>query len=244
MLFGLILSYASGLITAFAPCVLPMLPVILGGSFSHQTKNNRRVYIIISSLLFSLILFTLLLKASTSLIGINPVVWAIFSGLLISALGLFMLFPLQWAQLITKLGIEHRSQTMLGSAVANNSSTVSAVLTGFALGPVFSSCSPTYAWVIASVLPVDITSGLLYLTAYCAGLASALLVIALLGRKVLLKLTWATNPYGIFQRTVAIIFILVGLGVATGLDKKVQTYLVEKDFLHLQLIEEKLLPAK
>jgi ABC-type nickel/cobalt efflux system permease component RcnA len=73
-------------------------------------KDKWRPYIITASLVISLILFTILLKASTALIGIDPRVWAIGSGVLVIILGFFMLFPDLWAQVIGKLGIEHRSQ--------------------------------------------------------------------------------------------------------------------------------------
>ena len=96
MLVTAILSYIAGLLTTLAPCVLPLLPIILGGSLSGERKYKWRPYIITTSLAVSLILFTILLKASTILIGIDPKVWAVGSGLLVIALGLFMLFPDIW----------------------------------------------------------------------------------------------------------------------------------------------------
>ncbi|NBX97372.1 hypothetical protein EBQ81_00705 [bacterium] len=44
------------------------------------------------------------------------------------------------------------------------------------------------------------------------------------------------------MRGIAVLFILVGVFIATGLDKKIQTYLVEKDFLNIKLLEQKLVP--
>lgn len=238
-----LLSFVAGLLTVFAPCVLPLLPVILGGSFDPATRDRRRPYIIIASLLASLVLFTILLKASTVLIGVNPDVWVYFSGGLVIALGIFMLFPNLWVQVIGRLGIEHRSQAMLGKAYQNKNRTVSAILTGAALGPVFSSCSPTYAWVLATVLPSNAALGVFYLVIYCAGVAVALLGVALLGRRLLEKASWATDPKGWFQRAIAILFILVGLFLITGWDKKVQTWLVDKDVFNLIQIEQKLVPT-
>ena len=237
------LSYLAGLLTALAPCVLPLLPVIVGGSFSGDAKrDNKRPYIITASLVVSLILFTLLLKASTALIGIDPMVWAIVSGLIVILLGLFMLVPDLWIRLIVILGIEHRSQRLLGFANATKSKNLSAIITGVALGPIFSSCSPTYAWVIATVLPAEPVAGLVYLTIYCAGVATSLLGIALLGRRLIGTIGWAVNPYGWFQRSIAVVFIIVGLLVITSWDKKIQTYLVEKDFLNLIMLEQRLVP--
>jgi cytochrome c biogenesis protein CcdA/thiol-disulfide isomerase/thioredoxin len=242
MLVTALLSYVAGLLTALAPCVLPLLPIILGGSFVAEKKDKWRPYIITASLVVSLILFTLLLKASTIFIGIDPKVWTIGSGILVIILGIFMLLPDLWARIIGRLGIEHRTQGLLGRAYKQQNGTLSAVLIGAALGPIFSSCSPTYAWVIATVLPSSTLLGMFYLTCYVLGVATALLAIALLGRRLLERIKWASNPRGLFQRGIAILFILVGILVATGLDKKIQTYLVEKDFINIKLLEEKLVP--
>lgn len=243
MLPTALLSYIAGLLTALAPCVLPLLPIILGGSLTGGKKDKRRPYIITASLVVSLIFFTLLLKASTILIGIDPHVWTIGSGVLVIILGLFMLFPDLWVRIIGNLGIEHKSQGLLAKAYTQKNGVISAILIGAALGPIFSSCSPTYAWVIATVLPSSTLLGMFYLTFYVVGVATALLAIALLGRKLLVRIKWASNPRGWFQRGIAVLFIIVGVFVATGWDKKVQTYLVEKDFLNVKSLEEKLVPS-
>lgn len=242
MFLTILLSFVAGLLTTLAPCMLPLLPVILGGSLSGEKKDKWRPYVITASLVVSLILFTLLLKASTVFIGIDPRVWTIGAGVLVIVLGFFMLLPDLWAQIIGKLGIEHRSQGLLGKAYRQENRVLSAILIGAALGPIFSSCSPTYAWVIATVLPSSTLLGMFYLIFYVLGVATALLAVALLGRKLVVRIEWASDPKGWFQRGIAVLFIVVGLFVATGWDKKVQTFLVEKDFLNIKLLEEKLVP--
>ncbi len=57
MLVTALLSYVAGLLTALAPCVLPLLPIILGGSLAGEKKDKWRPYIITGSLVVSLILF-------------------------------------------------------------------------------------------------------------------------------------------------------------------------------------------
>ena len=235
------LSLIAGFLSVLAPCILPLLPIIIGGSLSGN-ESKKRPYIIVGSLVLSLVLFTLLLKVSTALIGIDPQVWSYLSGGIVVVLGLVMLFPLHWDRFIGRIGIQAKSQKLLGDADKTNNGTLSAILTGLALGPVFSSCSPMYAWVVATVLPERFGVGFVYLLAYCLGLAIALFGIALLGNRLLKKITWASNPYGWFQRTIAVLFILVGLLVITGTDKDIQAYLVERDFLNLKTLEEKLVP--
>lgn len=116
------------------------------------------------------------------------------------------------------------------------------ILTGAALGPVFSACSPIYALILATVLPVNLALGLVYMTLYAAGLSLALLVIALAGRRLTKRLNWVATPNGWFRRALAILLILVGIAVITGFDKKVQTWALEKIPFNSTSIEEKLLP--
>lgn len=233
------LSLVAGVLTVLAPCVLPFLPVIVGGSLGHGSR--RRPYLIAGSLVVSLLAFTLLLKASTVFLHIDPRVWAIGSGTLVILLGLAMLFPSVWAWIAQRTRLEN-AHSLLDKARTQRSETAGALLTGAALGPVFSSCSPTYAWVIATVLPASPVAGMVYLGIYCVGLAGALLAIALVGRRLIDKLGWAANPRGWFQRIVAVMFILVGALVATGVDKQVQAWAVDK-FPALVNFEEGLIPS-
>lgn len=224
MLFTALLSLVAGVLTVLAPCVLPFLPVIVGGSLGG---GRRRPYLIAASLVVSLMAFTLLLKASTVLIAVDPRVWTILSGSIVVLLGISMLFPALWTRVAGVLKLGEGSHALLDKARSGRSGTLSAIATGAALGPVFSSCSPTYAWVIATVLPASQVAGLAYLTLYCIGMAGALLAIALVGRRLIDKLAWAADPRGWFQRTVAVLFIIVGLSIATGVDKAVQTWAAE-----------------
>ena len=223
-MLAVVLSLAAGFLTVLAPCVLPLLPVIIGGSVGTRAASRWRPYVIAVSLVVSLVCFTLLLKATSILVGVDPAVWPAISGGLVIALGLAMLFPGWWARLVSASGIERRSQGALVRAAGDRRWAVSAVLTGAALGPVFSSCSPTYAWVLATVLPASMGRGLLLLGVYCLGLAASLLGIALLGRRLLGRLTWATNPRGWFQRGIAVLFLVVGLSLMTGWDRQAQLW--------------------
>ena len=124
-----ILTIIAGFLSVLAPCVLPLLPIIIGGGFSG-IQDKKRPYIITASLVISLILFTILLKVSTSLIGIDPSIWSYVSGGIIIMLGLIMLFPHYWDVVIGRLGIQAKSQELLGKAGKQRNGTVQAILTG------------------------------------------------------------------------------------------------------------------
>lgn len=101
-------------------------------------------------------------------------------------------------------------------------------MTGLALGPVFSSCNPTYAFVVASVLTTSFAEGLIYLIAYAIGLAGVLLVISYFGQSLIKKLGWLQDPKSKFKKAVGLIFIIVGLAVASGYDKKLETVIIDQ----------------
>src|SRR5690606_31936102 len=94
------------------------------------------------------------------------------------------------------------------------------IMTGAALGPVFSSCSPTYALILVTVLPASFGEGLVYIGAYAIGLAGMLLLVALLGRALVRRLGWLANPNGWFRRVVGALFVLVGIAIIVGFDKQ------------------------
>lgn len=222
----LILSFVAGALTVLAPCILPLLPIIVGGSLGNDTERNwRKPFVITASLAVSVVVFTLLLKASTSLLGVPVMVWQLLSGATIMLLGALLLWPNLWEKVGVKLQIG--SNQLLGSAGKRKGLT-GEILTGAALGPVFSSCSPTYALIVASILPASFGEGLIYLATYALGLSAVLLLVAILGQKLVSRLNWASNPKGWFKRGLGIVFIIVGFLIATGLEHQLEAYLVEQ----------------
>jgi cytochrome c-type biogenesis protein len=228
----LILSFIAGVLTVAAPCVLPLLPVIVGGSLleSKKDKTNEqwiRPLIIAGSLAVSVITFTLLIKATTALLGVPQTVWQLISGFIVLMLGIHYLWPHGWEKLSAGSGLFTRSNVVLGKAYRRKGF-LGAVLIGAALGPVFSSCSPTYALIVATILPVSLVKGLIYLAAYAFGMSATLLLIAYLGQVFVARLRWLANPGGWFKHVIGALFVLVGLSVMFGIDKKIQAYVLER----------------
>jgi cytochrome c-type biogenesis protein len=221
-------ALVAGILTTLAPCVLPLLPVIVGGSIDQSRDRARRPAIVITaSLGVSVVLFTLILKASTALIGIPTEVWQWVSGTLLIALGTISVFPSLWDAVSMKLSLQSRSTKRLTEA-RERTGTSGLILTGAALGPVFTSCSPLYGYVIVTVLPESFSRGITLLVAYTIGLCGTLLVIALLGQRVIGRARWAANPHGWFRRSLGMLFMFVGIAVIAGWDKDLQTWVIEK----------------
>lgn len=238
----LIGAFLAGVITVFAPCVFALLPVIVGGSISGDVRDKRRPFVIVVSLAVSLLLFTLLLKATAFFINIPPALITSISGGIIVLLGLALLFPSVYDRVIVALNLQAASQRLLGKS-AGKGALIGAVITGVALGPVFSSCSPVYAYILATILPVNFGAAMVYILAYVAGLSVMLLLVGFLGQRIVRRLKWASNPHGWFQRIVAVLFIIVGLLVITGYDKKFQVYIADHTPFDFDGLSAQLIPA-
>ncbi len=226
-----IFCFLAGFLTLLAPCILPVLPVILGRSLIAGDKTDqsiRKPVVIISSLLVSIVVFTLLLKGTTLLITIPTIVWSLLAGVIIIFFGITMLFPALWETIVTKLNIP--ALTNAASNRTKSGSLASDVLVGASLGPVFNSCSPTYALIVAAILPASFTSGLLYLFFYCLGLGIGLFIIAIFGRALTQKLRWTADPHGAFRKIIGVIFVVIGIGIILGIDKSVQTLIIDAGF--------------
>jgi cytochrome c biogenesis protein CcdA len=237
-------AFIAGVLTTLAPCVLPLLPVIIGGSLGKPSaETRRRAYLIAASLGASVIAFTLLLRATTALIDIPQMTWQLISGSILIVLGTVSIFPRLWDAVSTKLSLQRRSDKRLVAA-RERGGALGAILTGAALGPVFSSCSPLYIYVLVTVLPASFGEGMLLLVAYTIGLCGTLLVIALLGQKAVGKARWIANPEGNFKRVLGIIFVLVGMAVILGLDKDLQFWILEHSPIRLWELDKGFIPGR
>ena len=237
----LISSFSAGILTILAPCVLPLLPVIISGSVSGDTQDKRRPFIVAASLAVSLLVFTLFFKATTLFINVPTGTITAVSGGIIVAIGIVMLQPALYEKLILTFNLQAKSQQLLGAG-RGKGMVLGPIIIGAALGPVFSSCSPVYLYILATVLPANIGVALVYLAAYIAGLAGMLLLVGILGQKLVRRLGWAVNPKGLFTRIMAIVFIIVGFMVMSGLDKQLQTYVAEHTPFDFDSISSKLIP--
>lgn len=240
LLFG---AFIAGLLTVLAPCVLPLLPIIIGGSVSGNTKDKKRPLIITASLAISLIVFTLLLKVTSLLINIPPRSINYISGGIIIILGIAILIPGLYARFVARLGIEEAAQKALGKGYNKKESIAGPIITGAALGPVFSSCSPVYAYILATILPVNFGRAFAYIIAYVLGLSIVLLLIGYYGQQFIGRIKVLANPKGTFQRVIGILFILVGLLITCGYDRRFQAYISAHSPFHIDNVTSKLLPA-
>ncbi len=215
-----ILSLVAGALTVISPCVLPLLPVIVGSSIAGERSFHRAVVVTLS-LGVSVFVFTFLLKVSTAFVMVPQSVWNYISGFILFIVGASFLFPTLWDRLPLMGTLYAGSNKVLGSGYQKQN-LIGDIIVGAALGPVFSSCSPTYFIILANVLPISLSAGIADILAYTFGLCGFLLLVALIGQRIIDKMGFIANPTSPLRRGIGALFIGIALIIATGSQSKVE----------------------
>ena len=232
----LLASFVAGFLTVLVPCMLPFLPIILGSSLATTDKIRRNPYVIIGALLLSIILFTIFIEWMTMLFYVPQEALRYTSAVLVLLVGISFLFPQAWGRVPFIAKIFSSSNTFLGKNFKRKG-LLGDLGIGIALGPLFSSCSPTYLLILAVILPSNFLLGLLYLLSYVAGLGVILLFIALLGQTLTSKLTIAATKGGVINKVVGISMLLLAAAIFLNLDKEFATLLLDLGFIDITQFE-------
>ena len=226
-----IASLLAGVFSVLAPCVLPLVPVMIAPS---AQKQKRSVWWLLTGLGLSIIVFSILLKSTTALLGVSPQVWSVISGVIVVLFGVTLVAPRTWEWLMMRTGLAVAAQKQSAGASARRGR-FGYLLFGASLGLIFSVCSPTYALIVAVLLPADPLRGALYLVAYVVGLLAMLALVALLGQRLVRALGWGLNPRGAFRRVLGAVLIVFGVLIITGLDKEISAWLVGQGWFDWQV---------
>lgn len=233
----LVTSFLAGMFSVLAPCVAIFIPVL----FARTATNKRSPLVMLVSLGLSIVFFSIILKSTTLFIEVPASFWSVVSGVIVIIFGIVTLWPKVWESVSLKFNLLLGAQKSLDAA-SKRDGFWGDVLVGASLGPVFSACSPTYALIIATILPAEPLAGLVYILAYVAGLLFLLSLIALFGRRLLSKLRWGLNPGSAFHKVLGIVLIVLGLAIATGFDKFLLGWFVSAGLFDWQItIENSLL---
>lgn len=218
-------SFFAGILTVLAPCVLPLLPLLLAGG----GKSWKASFMVVFGLGISVFFFTVLIRTGTLFFDIPESVWKIFSAGVIFFFGITLLFPALWEKISSVLRLNTASQGALLKA-SQKEGLLGRFLLGASLAPVFSSCSPTYFLILGTVLPQSFTEGMIHLFLYVFGLTVVLGMIVFWGQMITKKLFLFANPKGSFKKWLGILFVILAVVIVLEWDKKAEALLLQQDW--------------
>lgn len=214
----------AGVVTIAGPCILPLLPIILGTS-TVRAHPSRPLFIVLGFTL-SFAVFATVFGIFGSFLGISPETFRLLAAACIGFFGLMMIVPKLQEAIFAKVG---PVLTSFGpKAKAGDEGLWSGFVLGTSLGLVWSPCAGP---VLGSILTLvaskqDIAQAAALLLAYALGAGLPMLAIAYGGQAATLRIRGLAKYTGIVQRIFGIVILLVAVGLATGVDRDVQTWLL------------------
>jgi cytochrome c biogenesis protein CcdA/thiol-disulfide isomerase/thioredoxin len=200
------LSFIEGLALIVSPCILPILPIILAGSFSESKK--RPLGIIIGFILF-FSLFTFFTRTLLQYSNIDVNLFRHLSYGILIALGIIMLSTYlteKWNSLIQRLF----TGTHLASKHQAQESFISGLFFGGLVALIWTPCAgPILAAVlIQTVLQQTDYLSLFTLLAFSIGVAVPMLCIVFFGRNMVAKMAFFKTHTAALRKALGIIIIL------------------------------------
>lgn len=220
------LAFVAGLLSVLSPCVLPIVPIVLGAAAS---KHRLGPAALAAGLCISFVTVGLFVATVGYSLGIGADAFRYLAAVLILALGVILVVPVLQARLAVAGGpISNWTDQYLAGRRSDRLSAQFCI--GLLLGAVWTPCvGPTLG--AASLLAAqgrDLAAVGITMFAFGIGAALPLLALGLLSREVMTR--WRNQLLGAshgLKAALGALFIAIGLLVLLGLDKQVETLLVD-----------------
>jgi cytochrome c biogenesis protein CcdA len=222
----LVLAFVAGLLSIASPCVLPLVPIVLGAAAS---QHRRGPLALAGGLALSFTGLGLVLALTGFGLGIDASLFRNVAAVIMIAIGCVLLVP-AWQQQFAVAGgpvsawADRRLQGFDGHGVTGQ------FLIGLLLGAVWSPCvGPTLG--AASLLAArghDLARVALTMLLFGIGAALPLVLIGLVSRATLMRLRARMLSAGKLGKILlGVAFVLIGVTVVSGLDRKIEAALVD-----------------
>jgi len=220
------LAFLAGALSVLSPCVLPLLPIMLG---SAASEHRLAPAALTAGLSLSFVVIGLFVATVGFAAGLDTGVFRLVSAVLLIAVGTLLLVPGLGAQAAAAGGpVSNWVEEQFGGFAAHGLG--GHFLLGLLLGAVWSPCvGPTLG--AASILAAkgeNLGEVALTMVAFGIGAAIPLIAIGLLSREALSRWRGRLMEAGKGGKVLlGGVLVAIGLLVATGLDKRLETFLVD-----------------
>ena len=224
MLVLLVFAFLAGVTTILAPCIWPLLPIILSSS---TTGGHRKPLGITLGIITSFSIFTLSISYLVMLFHFDPNILRIVAAITIAFLGLTMIIPallIRYELLITIL-----SSLIAGRPIATHHGFFGGFITGLSLGLIWSPCAGPILATIATLGATQAVSFQVFLVtiAYAVGVGIPLFLFSFLGSWLFAKSRFISAYTGHLQKVFGVVMILTAVAIYTNYDKVIQAKLLD-----------------
>lgn len=221
----LALAFAAGLLSILSPCVLPLVPIVLGTAIA---AHRLGAVALAAGLSLSFTVLGLLLALVGFGLGIDAGMFRVAAAAIMIGLGAVLLVPVWQARLAAAGGpISDWADRRFGGFASSGLAGQFAV--GLLLGAVWSPCvGPTLG--AASLLASqghDLLRVALTMAVFGIGAALPLILLGLLSRATLMGVRSRLMSAGkLGKGLLGATFIVIGVAIVSGADKRIEAALV------------------
>jgi cytochrome c biogenesis protein CcdA len=226
MIATLALAFLAGILTVLSPCVLPLVPIVLGTAASEHRAGPVALAIGLALSFTAIGLFVATIGFAA---GLDSDLFRTVSAVLLIGIGLVLLVPKLQAQFaLAASPVGNFIDERLGGFAANGLWGQFGL--GLLLGAVWSPCvGPTLG--AASLLAAKGENlGAVALTMFAFGIGAALplMALGLISREAMMRMRGRLVEAGKGGKMLlGVLLVAIGLLVASGLDKRLETVLVD-----------------
>ncbi|MDJ0978739.1 MAG: cytochrome c biogenesis protein CcdA [Erythrobacter sp.] len=221
MVTSVALAFLAGLVTILNPCVLPLIPILVGSALG---KARSGPLALAAGLVTSFTLFGFTVIAFGYSLGIDERLIRSLAGALLAAAGLVLLVPQAQARL-SAVAAPLGALGNQGLARVKTDGVTGQYLVGLLLGLVWAPCvGPTLGVAIAAASQgQDLASAFLIFLTFGIGVAASILLFAYGSRRALGERGRALRAVAHYAKPIfGAALLAVGLMVLSGLDKVVE----------------------
>ena len=221
----LALAFVAGVLSILSPCVLPLVPIVLGAAVAAHPLG---AFALAGGLALSFTGLGLLLALAGFGIGIDAAMFRLVAAMIMVVLGTFLMVPSWQARLSAAGGpVSGWADRHFGGFASSGLAGQFAI--GLLLGAVWSPCvGPTLG--AASLLASqgqDLPRVTLTMAIFGVGAGLPLVLFGLLSRASLVRLRAGLMSAGKFGKgLLGAAFIVIGIAIVSGADKKIEAALV------------------
>lgn len=219
------LAFLAGILSVLSPCVVPLLPLVLGAAASEHKYGPAALAV---GLAISFVAIGLFVATIGFAIGLDGDVFRRVAAVLLVLVGIVLMVPVAQTRLATAAGpVSNWTEQRFGGF--STSGLLGQFGVGLLLGAVWSPCvGPTLG--AASALAAqgkDLATVALTMTLFGLGAALPMLLLGTLSREVLMR--WRDRMIDLgkgAKAALGFVLVLVGVAILTGFDKTLETTLV------------------
>jgi len=224
MVILLLFSFLAGFVTILAPCIWPLLPIVLSAS---SGSGKRRPLGITLGVMTSFTVFTLSISYLEKFFHLNANIFRLLAVIIIGLLGISMMIPALGTTF--ENFVNQVLSPFQNKLKAQGTGFGAGYVTGFSIGLVWAPCAGPILATIATLAATQAVNirVVIVTMAYIIGLGIPLFLFSLAGSKVFNKMRQVTKYTGIVQQVFGFIMIVAALLIYTNYDKVIQVKILD-----------------